>query len=215
MHKSNGLSSQAYQMVREAILRGEHAPGDALYEVALAERFGMSRTPVREALQLLVREGFVDSLPGRGYLVPRWSLSDIRELYELRESLEGFATSCAARRVTPEGIAELDALFAAYQSTSDWEAWVDLGTQFHTRIIFFGGNQRLAKSLDSLKAQISQTRISQLRDLKGRRDESTNEHELILEAIRARNPELAERHARQHIRLSYQASLRAFHLAPD
>jgi DNA-binding GntR family transcriptional regulator len=212
MQKSNGLATKAYRKMREAILSGKHSPGEALYEVHLAERLGMSRTPVREALQVLAREGFIDSMPGRGFLIPRWSLQDVRELYELRESLEGFATACAAKNVTQAEIEEIEGIHAAYIETSDWEELVQLGDQFHNRIVEIGRNNRLTKILDSLKAQISMTRVSQLRDLKGRRDESTREHRTILDAIVARDFDLAERNARHHIRSSYESTLLAFRL---
>ncbi|MBX9709775.1 MAG: GntR family transcriptional regulator [Xanthobacteraceae bacterium] len=215
MQKSNGLATKDYLKMREAILSGKHLPGEALYEVHLAERFGMSRTPVREALQVLAREGFVDALPGRGFLVPRWSHQDVRELYELRESLEGFATACAAKNITPAEIAELEALHTGYVEATDWEVLVQLGDQFHNKIVAFGRNKRLTKILDSLKAQISMTRVSQLRDLQGRRDESTREHRAILDAIVKRDGDLAERNARFHIRSSYESTLLAFRLGAD
>lgn len=215
MQKSNGLATKAYLKMREAILSGKHLPGEALYEVHLAERFGMSRTPVREALQVLAREGFVDALPGRGFLVPRWSHQDVRELYELRESLEGFATACAAKNITPAEIGELEALHADYVEAPDLQLLVRLGDQFHNKIVAYGRNKRLTKILDSLKAQISMTRVSQLRDIEGRRDESTREHRAILDAIVKRDGDLAERNARHHIRSSYESTLLAFRLGAD
>jgi DNA-binding GntR family transcriptional regulator len=215
MQKSNGLATKAYLKMREAILSGKHLPGEALYEVHIAERFGMSRTPVREALNVLAREGFVDALPGRGFLVPRWSHQDVRELYELRESLEGFATACAAKNITPAEIEQLEKLHDDYVKATDWEKLVKLGDTFHNKIVEYGRNKRLTKILDSLKAQISMTRVSQLRDIQGRRDESEREHRAILDAIVKRDGDLAERNARQHIRSSYESTLLAFRLGAD
>jgi len=212
MQKSNGLPTKASRKVREAILSGKHSPGEALYEVHLAERYGMSRTPVREALQVLAREGFVDALPGRGFLVPRWSLQDLRELYELREALEGFATACAARHATSEDIMQIEKLVEDYAVADEWESLLHLGDEFHNRIIACSRNARLIKSLDSLKAQISMTRGTQLRDLQRRRDESIDEHRAILDAIIRHDVELAELSARNHIRSSYENTLRAFQL---
>lgn len=183
-----------------------------MYEIHLAERYGMSRTPVREALQVLAREGFVDALPGRGFLVPRWSLQDLRELYELREALEGFATACAAQHATPDDLQEIEKLVEDYAVASDWEALLRLGDEFHNKIIACGRNARLIRTLDSLKAQISMTRGTQLRDLQRRRDESIDEHRAILDALTKHDVELAERSARLHIRSSYQNTLRAYQL---
>jgi len=213
MQKSNGLATKAYRKVREAILSGKHLPGEALYEVHLAERYGMSRTPVREALQVLAREGFVDALPRRGFLVPRWSLQDLRELYELREALEGFATACAAQHATPEDIKQIGKLVDDYAVADEWQALLHLGDEFHNKIIACGRNARLIRTLDSLKAQISMTRGTQLRDLQRRRDESIDEHRAILDAIIKHDAELAEQKARTHIRSSYTNTLRAFQLS--
>lgn len=208
---NSGLAGHAYQQMRQAILKGEHPPGAVLFESHLAEKLGMSRTPIREALQVLARDGFVEIVPNRGYFVPRMSLSDIRELYELRESLEGFATRCATLRVTNAEIEELGVLFEKYERAQTWEAWVEVGTEFHNRITSLARNKRLTTFLDSLNAQISMTRQTQLRDVQGRREESVEEHRAILDAIKQRDPDAAEKHARAHVRLSYEATIRGFH----
>jgi DNA-binding GntR family transcriptional regulator len=170
----------------------------------------MSRTPVREALQILAQEGFVEIIPNRGYLVSRLSMSDVRELFELRESLEGLATRCAANRATGAAIAELEQLFDRYERAQTWEASVRIGTEFHNRILSLAGNSRLATLLGSLNAQISLTRLTQLRDVRGRRDESVVEHRAILKAIQQRDPDAAERRARAHVRRSAEATLQVF-----
>ncbi len=208
---ADGLTTQAYQQVRNAILRGDHPPGEVLLETHLAGELGMSRTPVREALQLLAREGFLEIVANRGYFVPRLSMSDIREFYELREVLEGFATRCAATHAADADIEDLEQLMRHYERAPSWEAWARIGTEFHNRIIALGANRRLSSLLGSLKAQIGLTRETQLREVRGRRDESAVEHRAILDAIRKRDPEEAEREARAHVRLSYEAILQAFH----
>ncbi|HXN82287.1 MAG TPA: GntR family transcriptional regulator [Myxococcales bacterium] len=209
--KADGLSAQAYRQVRAAILRGEHSPGEVLFETHLADKLGMSRTPVREALQVLARDGFVEIIPNRGYLVPRLSMSDVRELFELRESLEGLATRCAAIRVTSAEIAELEQLYDRYEREQNWEASVRIGTEFHNRILSLAGNSRLTTILGALNAQISLTRLTQLRDVRGRRDESVLEHRAILKAIQQRDPAAAERLSRAHVRRSSEATLQAFY----
>ncbi len=205
------LSAQAYQQVRAAIQGGEHSPGEVLFETHLADKLGMSRTPVREALQILAREGFVEIIPNRGYLVPRLSMSDVRDLFELRESLEGLAARCAAIRVTSDEIAELEKLHDRYERAQNWEASVPIGTEFHNRILSLAGNARLTAILGPLKAQIGLTRLAQLRDVRGRHDESVVEHRAILRAIQQRDAAAAERHARVHVRRSSEATLQAFY----
>lgn len=210
--KNNGLSSVAYAQLRAAILRGEFEAGEALFEVRLAERLGMSRTPVREALQVLARDGFIESTPSRGYSVPRWSIDDVRELFELRETLEGAATRYATLRVTAAGIAELEQICEKYEQAAEFEAWTLIGTEFHNRIFAFGGNRRIRTLLDSLNAQIMLTRRSVLAGVAGRHEDSVREHRAILDAIRRRDADAAERLAREHVRLSHEATLRGFHI---
>jgi DNA-binding GntR family transcriptional regulator len=212
MQKSSGLATKAYRKVRESILSGKYLPGEALYEVHLAERYGMSRTPVREALQVLAREGFVDAMPRRGFLVPQWSMQDLHELYELREALEGAATACAAQHATRDEIKRLEKLFDDYAVADQRESLLHLGDEFHNKIIACGHNARLIRVLDSLKAQISMVRESQLHDLLRRRDESIDEHRAILDAIAKGDTELAERSARLHIRSSYKSTMRVYQL---
>jgi DNA-binding GntR family transcriptional regulator len=209
--RADGLSAQAYQQVRAGILGGEHSPGEVLFETHLAAKLGMSRTPVREALQVLAREGFVEIIPNRGYLVPRLSMTDVRELFELRESLEGLATRCAAIRVSSTEIAELGQLYDRFERTHDWKASVRIGTEFHNRILSLAGNARLSNILGALNAQISLTRLTQLRDIRGRHEESILEHRAIFEAIQQRDPAAAERHARAHVRRSCEATLQVFY----
>ena len=211
MAGASGLAAQAYEEVRGAIVRGEIAPGEALVENRLAEKLGMSRTPVREALQVLARDGFLEALPAKGYFVPRRSLEDLRELFELRESLEGMATRCAAVRATQPDVDELEELCKRYESAADWTEWARVGTRFHHRIHVLSRNSRIMNFLDSLKAQIVLTRQSELREVKGRREQAIHEHRAIFEAIRAHDADAAEREARHHVRTSYELTLRGFH----
>lgn len=211
MEKTNGLTGQAYSRLKDAITGGEYPSGAALFEIHLAEKLGMSRTPVREALQVLARDGLVEIVPNRGYFVPRLSIEDLRELYELREALEGVAARCATLRVTAVNVEELEQLYEQYEQAQNWEAWVQIGTEFHSKIISFAGNMRLATILDSLKAQIRMTRQTALRHVEGRRNESILEHRAILNGIRQGDPDEAEQQARAHVRLSYEVLLRSLY----
>lgn len=209
----SGLAAQAYEKVRKAILKGDIAPGDALVENRLADKLGMSRTPVRQALQVLARDGFIESVANRGYVVPKRSIEDVRELFELRESLEGMASRCAALRATDADIDELGALCDRYERAREWTDWARIGTEFHSRIHVLSGNSRLVSFLDSLKAQIVLARQAELREVHGRREQAVREHRAIFEAIRARDADAAEHHARAHVRASYDLTLRGPHAA--
>lgn len=208
--KTEDLASSAYQMLRDAILDGEYESGAPLFEVHLATKMGMSRTPVREALKVLARDGLVEVVPSRGYIVPRRSMHDLRELFELRESLEGMAARYAALRATPDEVGELEALCARYADEQDWVQWARVGTAFHTVLLTAARNERLLGILDSLRGQIVHSRRSVLQSDSNRRDAAIREHRAILEAVKARDPEAAEAAAREHVRLSYQATVLSF-----
>ena len=182
---NEGLSNRSYEQVRAAILRSDFHAG--------------------EALQVLARDGFLESTPSRGYSVPRWLIDDVRELFELRETLEvGAATRYATLRASAAGIAELEQLC---EQAAEFEAWTLIGTEFHNRIFAMAGNRRIKTLLDSLKAQIMLTRRSVLEGVDGRREESVREHRAILDAIRRRDADAAEQLARR-------ASTCAFHTRP-
>lgn len=211
MKQGTGLPVQIYDCLRRAIISGEYLPGAALSENRLAEQLGSSRTPVRQALQALAQEGFIEIVPTRGCFVTRLSLNDVRELFQLRELLEGAAAGLAATRAVPDDIAELERLASEYDASAGNGAL--LGTEFHRKIIALAGNRRLATILESLNAQIVLTRVSALR-LEGRQPEVSQEHRAILDAIKARDPDLAEHQARAHVRISYAAALRCLERGP-
>jgi DNA-binding GntR family transcriptional regulator len=212
--KSEDLASHAYQQMREAIIQGEFAPGAPLFEVHLASQMGMSRTPVREALKVLARDGFVQSVPARGYIVPHRSMDDLRELFELREALEGTAARCAAQRASDAELAELEQLCVRYEHEQDWQRWAQIGTDFHNLLLRVARNTRLATILDSLNGQIIHSRRSVLRSDAQRRDAAIREHRAILDAVKARDADRAEARAREHVRLSYEATLFSYQGRP-
>jgi DNA-binding GntR family transcriptional regulator len=212
--KNQDLAGHAYQQMREAILQGHYAPGEPLFEVHLAAKLGMSRTPLREALKVLARDGFVQVVPARGYIVPHRSMDDLRELFELRESLEGMAARCAAVRATDASIAELEQLCVLYENEADWQQWATIGTRFHNVLVAAAQNDRMATILDSLKGQILHSRRSALYANQDRRDAAIREHRAILDAVRARDGAAAEALAREHVRLSYAATLSSYQSRP-
>ena len=207
--RPESLKDRAYDALRAAIERSELESGEPLYEVHLADQLGMSRTPVREALQLLAREGFLEQLPSRGFAVPRRSLDDLREFFELRETLEATATRYAARRATPDEIDRMAMLCERYAREPNWEKWNRIGTEFHNVIIEAARNSRLASILGSLNSQILLSRRSATGGDPQRRKQAISDHKAIYEAIKARNDERAEELAAAHVRRSYEVTLAA------
>ena len=211
--KPEGLTARAYAQLRDAIVDGQLPPGEPLYEIHLADRLGMSRTPVREALKVLTRDGYLEELPSRGYGVPRRSLDDLREFFELREVLESSATRYAALRATPAEIARLGQLCERYESESDDVAWAQLGHDFHNVLIAAARNTRLERVLDSLNAQIVMSRRTFARTDAASRQIAIRDHRAIFEAVQARDEGRAQTLAAEHVRRSYETTLRAF--APE
>lgn len=155
MERSNA-SERVYQAIRSAIMDGRYTGGDRLKEVTLAAELETSRTPVREALVRLQRDGLVTVLPNRGALVRVLTEEDVEDAFQLRALLEGFAAAQAATRLTPEQVRELDDL------CSDMEGPAGLGHSpeaitflldrndcFHQIILEASGNRRLPATLSA------------------------------------------------------------------
>jgi DNA-binding GntR family transcriptional regulator len=207
--KTSGLTSRAYEQLREEIVQGTLLSGEPLYEIHLADRLGMSRTPVREALKLLTRDGYLHELPSRGYAVPYRSLDDLREFFELREVLEASATRYAALRATPAEIAQLERLCVHYEREKNNAKWVQFGHDFHSLLIKAARNSRLETMLDSLNAQIVMSRRTVAQADPVRRQAAVRDHRAIFEAVKARDDARAQTLAAEHVRRSYETTLRA------
>ena len=207
--KADGLTARAYIQLRQRLVSGAVEAGQPLYEIHLAADLGMSRTPVREALQALAREGYLEVLPSRGYAVPRRSFDDLREFFELREVLESSASRYAAMRATEAEIAALGQLCARYERERNEERWAQIGHEFHDLVIGSARNTRLQAMLHSLNAQIVISRRTVGRASAAQRHAATRDHRAIFEAISRRDEGLAETLAAEHVRRSYQTTLEA------
>ena len=141
---------KAYAGIRAALLAGDFQPGARLKEEELAARFGVSRTPVREALRQLAAESFVSLTPNHGVCVPDWSLEELEESFALRSLLEGHAAERAAERIEDGELAEMRQLaeemeaIAADHPTLDLERLADLNGRFHRIILDAARSRRLA-----------------------------------------------------------------------
>lgn len=195
------LVDDATQTLRDAILAGKLPEGARLRQVALADRLGISRTPIREALGRLQHEGLVELLPRAGVRVRRFDVDEAVELYELREMLDGLAARLAATRAEPATIARLEKTLgrmARCLADDDANQWFGAHVAFHDEIFRASGNQRLG-ALTSL-VQLSIQRFHPLLLKTPRRLEAAyREHRAIADAIGAHDGDAAERVARAHI----------------
>ena len=193
----------AYRLVRERIVQGALAPGDALGEAELAASIGVSRTPVRDALRRLQAEGLVSREPNHGARVSDWS-DDVADVYELRMLLEGHAARRAASRLVPGDLDRLERLCAEMEA--EWAAAGDghvdriteLNSTFHRVILNAASSSRLsALTATVVELPLVLRTFSQY----GRRDleRSLGHHRELVDSFRARDPAWAESVMRSHI----------------
>lgn len=183
------------------IVEGVLSPGTRLEEPALAERFGVSRTPVREALQRLSASGLVELKPRRGTQVLNPPIGRIVEMFEVMAELEAVCARLCARRASPELIATLkDWLTRCEKAALDGDpsAYYDANRSFHRAIYHGSGNGFLSEQAELLHLRLTPFRRLQLR-LPRRMRQSLNEHSRIVAAIEAGDEAAAEAAQRSHI----------------
>ncbi|MHA6793193.1 GntR family transcriptional regulator [Pseudonocardia bannensis] len=207
-------SERALEAVREMILRGDVAPGLRLGEVELAERLGVSRTPVREALTRLAAEGLVEISPNRGARVTSWSIAELEGVFDLRAALEPRATARAVSRADAADLAALDALATEMLAVGspgpgqDLDALVPLNREFHGRLVTLADHPALAAALaGAIHAPIVLRNFHAYGDASLLR--SLSHHAEIVAAARAGDPEWARAVMTAHIHNARAVMVRA------
>jgi DNA-binding GntR family transcriptional regulator len=197
---SASLSASVYERLRTAIQNGEYVPGDRLLEDQIAEWLKTSRTPVREALRRLETEGFLIHESHRGMTVAQLDYQMIMELYAMRDVIEGAAAAMAARNASDLEIQMLDHLLEREKEASKTaDGMAENNRRFHQAMYQCAHNRYLLKTSAIFSypmGLLSKTAFT----LPERRAAASVEHRAIVEAIRARDPERAERAARDHLR---------------
>ena len=179
------LRDVVFNTLRQAILRGEMEPGERLMEIQLADKLGVSRTPIREAIRKLELEGLVIMIPRKGAEVAHITEKDMRDVLEVRAALEELAATLACRNVTPERIEELkmaNKRFEAAIISKDVVAIVDADVNFHDIIYAMTDNQRLIQIINNLREQMYRYRFEYIKDANMRED-LRREHREITDAI--------------------------------
>lgn len=201
---------QAYARIRDLIVSGALDNDQPLSERGLAENLGLGRTPVREALKTLARDGLLQIVPMRGTFVRQLSLADLREIYQIRLALEGMAASLAAEHGPTDALracaARLRALKRAAQP--DVDRAQQAGWTFHDEIFRAAGNRRLAAIYETLRVQNGLALQKIRRYEPDRARQAVAEHLEIFEAIEARNPAEAQRRMWAHLAQALEARLR-------
>lgn len=192
---------RVYQGLRSAILRGELPPNARLVELNLAAEYGVSRTPVREALKRLSAEGLVTSDSSRGLVVRGLTFREVEEIYEVREVLDGLATRLAARRISPEELSKLRLLvdlMAEYMERGDVDGMVQANVRFHEVISEAARNNWLwltVRGITDFIRRFSHTSYASA----ARNREVIEEHRRVIRALEQGDSDEAERLARQHV----------------
>jgi DNA-binding GntR family transcriptional regulator len=196
--------------VKRRIVANELLSGTKLAEDGLAKELGVSRTPVREALNRLTQDGLVTVSPGRGAFVATFSVDDMVQLLEIREALEGMAARLASGRMTKKTLTKLRELLEAgmlERESSGDTGYLTADREFHEAIALACGNRHLSRLMRSLRDRIQMLRYRSV-TLPGRARKSFHEHLQIIDALSRRDPDLAEERIRTHIR-NVQNDLRA------
>jgi DNA-binding GntR family transcriptional regulator len=195
------LAEQVSDRLREDILSGEHPPGDTLSEVALAESFGVSRGPVREALRDLARQGLITIAARRGAIVTELTREEFIDAYQVREALETLAIRLAVPRLTDDDLRRLRELheeMVEHARAGEVHAFFDTNARFHELFVASSGNDKLREFYELLLGQMGRYLAHSLA-LRGSVDKSIAEHSAILEAVEARDAERAANLLADHI----------------
>lgn len=216
-HDRRKVTDWVYEELKNAIVELRLPPGEPLREASLADRLGVSKTPIREALTRLEREGLVETTSFKGAVVTGYSRQDLIEIYELRELLENMAVRAAAESMDAAARAQLSRIGRDSRKlarSGDTAKLTTLLTEFDALVFAQIHNGRIRALMENLQAHL--TRIGQLTTvIPGRILASVDEHDKIIEAIGAHDPDLAERYMSEHIRSVRDDQLHALSEASD
>lgn len=195
------LRDVVFNTLRQAILTGDLKPGERLMEIHLANKLGVSRTPIREAIRKLELEGLVTMIPRRGAEVAQITEKSMNDVLEVRRSMDALCVELACERISEEELQELDGAcdaFAEAVKTKDIRRIAQADVALHDIIVQATGNRRLVQLINNLSEQMYRYRFEYLKDI-SRHQSLIQEHRMIYEGIRERNKEVASSAAKLHI----------------
>ncbi len=207
------LRDSIYQAIRHSILAGELQPGQELREQVLAERYGVSRSPVRDSLLRLEQENLVTVFPRQGYLVNPISISNVEDIINLRSLIEP-SCAAAAARADDAAVRGLEHFRGFADRDFDETRYVEYNEAFHRSVANLSGNKRMARvALDLIQQfeRVVRIVLSSIDHEAVRRD--CREHEAIIDAIQAHDADRASRLAREHAEAALERVTRALRLA--
>ena len=199
--RSLNLSTDVFSVLKERIIRWEYAPGHRFTEEGLCEEFGVSRSPVREALRMLVENKLVDKTPHKGYSVKQLDMHEIHELYDVRMALETFVIERLTRSDYPES--EWKELYRTWQSlkkatiTNSLD-FAKMDESFHERLAIWTGNHTLLQQIRSIDERLHFIRMTDITTSQRLR-ETCEQHLRILDCIKEKNIECARQALQNNI----------------
>ena len=201
MNEDLPLRDVVFNTLRQAILRGELQPGERLMEIQLAQRLGVSRTPVREAIRKLELEGLVLMIPRRGAEVAEITRQDLEDVLEVRAALEELAVKDACEHITDEQLQDLKKAANEFKRSlegTDLVACAEADIHFHEIIYAATNNKRLVQMLNNLREQMYRYRMENLKDKRTYRT-LVEEHDAIRRALKKHDKEKAGAAINVHI----------------
>lgn len=202
------LAEMAYVQIKEAIIHNRLPPGEPIVKEELIQTMGLTRTPLREALLRLRKEGLVEIRPQMGTFVSQINIHEIHDMYDIRGVLEGLAARSAAGRIPKEEISEIECELKGLQSSGldNVKAMSGSGRKLHQMIIRHCGNIALVNSINSIQDHFTRFRMISL-EVPEKVFASHKDHLRILSALKRQDPELAESRMRSHFERSRKALL--------
>lgn len=206
------LGQHVFENLKNTIVKGDMTPGTRLIESRLAEKLGISRTPVREAIHKLEREGYLNKLPRGGFIVLGLSRDDVEETFGIRSVLESYAARLAAEKHCKADLKPLENKIKVYQKhldCRDLKALPDINTEFHDLLYALSKSPKLIHMINNLRDQIYRFRQLILRDEKLARI-SNEDHKDMLERIRQRDAGGVECLVRDHLARGRKAVMESY-----
>ena len=206
------LRDVVFNTLREAILKGDFTPGERLMEKQLAERMGVSRTPIREAIRKLELEGLVVMIPRKGAEVASITGKDISDVLEVRATLEGLAVKLASKKMTMEELKVLEAVNNEFRKAAvekNVKTLIEKDVEFHDIIFNSSNNEKLIHIINNLREQIYRFRVEYIYKMTSY-DALVIEHDEIVKAMMNRKGIEASDIAREHIENQERSVLEFF-----
>ncbi len=195
------LRDVVFNTLRQAILTGELKPGERLMEIHLANRLGVSRTPIREAIRKLELEGLVTMIPRRGAEVAQITEKSMSDVLEVRRAMDALCAELACERITEEGLAQLKDACGQFERavhTRDVKKIAQADVELHDIILQATGNKRLIQLVNNLSEQMYRYRFEYIKDF-SQHERLVEEHRIIYESLLSKDKERACEAAKIHI----------------